>query len=67
MKRILIIALMSIMFLGQLYAQKKHVEIGELYGDKIEIKSGLQPGDILITDGYNNLYEGQLIATSANG
>lgn len=50
---------------GKLYAQKKHVEIGELYGDKIEIKSGLQSGDMLITDGYNNLYEGQLITTNS--
>lgn len=50
---------------GKLYAQKKHVEIGELYGDKIEIKSGLQSGDLLITDGYNNLYEGQLITTNS--
>ena len=50
---------------GKLYAQKKHVEIGELYGDKIEIKSGLQNGDILITDGYNNLYDGQLITTNS--
>ena len=50
---------------GKLYAQKKRVEIGELYGDKIEIKSGLQSGDMLITDGYNNLYDGQLITTNS--
>jgi membrane fusion protein (multidrug efflux system) len=50
---------------GKLYAQKKRVEIGELYGDKIEIKNGLQSGDMLITDGYNNLYDGQLITTNS--
>src|SRR6478609_7894425 len=50
---------------GKLYAQKKRVEIGELYGDKIEIKNGLQSGDMLITDGYNNLYDGQLITINS--
>lgn len=50
---------------GKLYAQKKRVEIGELYGDKIEIKNGLQKGDMLITEGFNNLYDGQLITTNS--
>jgi membrane fusion protein, multidrug efflux system len=44
-------------------AHKKTVTIGQLYDDKIEIKSGLQPGDQLITDGFQGLYEGQLITT----
>jgi membrane fusion protein, multidrug efflux system len=44
-------------------ARKKAVGIGELYGDQIEIKAGLQPGDTLITQGFQNLYEGQLITT----
>jgi len=51
---------------GKTYARKKHVEIGELYNDQLEIKSGLSAGDILITDGYQNLYDGQLITTSAS-
>ena len=51
---------------GKMYAQKKKVEIGELYGDNIEIKSGLAEGDMLITDGYENLYDGQLITISAS-
>jgi RND family efflux transporter MFP subunit len=51
---------------GKMYAQKKKVEIGELYGDHIEIKSGLSEGDMLITDGYENLYDGQLITLSAS-
>ncbi len=49
---------------GKMHAVKKHVTIGELYGDKIEIKNGLQSGDQLITDGYTNLYDGQLITTT---
>ena len=49
----------------KLFARKKPVEIGQLYEDRIEIKSGLQQGDVLITEGYQGLYDGQLITTSA--
>lgn len=44
-------------------ATKKAVIVGESYGDGIEIKSGLSAGDLIITEGYQNLYEGQAIAT----
>jgi multidrug efflux pump subunit AcrA (membrane-fusion protein) len=37
------------------------VQIGELYDDKVEIKSGLQAGDVIITDGVQGLYDGQPI------
>jgi len=47
----------------KLVARKKVVKIGELYGDKVEIKSGLQAGDAVITDGFQSLYDGQLITT----
>ena len=49
---------------GKLISRKRIIVIGELYGDKIEIKSGLQEGDKLITEGYQGLYEGQLITTA---
>lgn len=49
---------------GKMIARKKHVEVGEMYNDQIQIKSGLSAGDVLITDGYQNLYDGQLITTS---
>jgi membrane fusion protein (multidrug efflux system) len=49
---------------GKLIARKRSIVIGELYGDKIEIKSGLQEGDKLITEGFQGLYEGQLITTA---
>jgi multidrug efflux pump subunit AcrA (membrane-fusion protein) len=39
------------------------VTIGQLYDDKIEIKSGLKVGDQLVTDGFQGLYEGQLLTT----
>jgi len=47
----------------QLVARKRKVLIGELYTDKIEIKQGLQEGDQLITDGFQGLFDGQLITT----
>ena len=48
---------------GKTIARKKTVVIGQFYGDKMEIKSGLQVGDVVVTDGYQSLYEGQLLTT----
>jgi membrane fusion protein, multidrug efflux system len=48
---------------GLLVARKKPVVIGELYGDQLEIKSGLNVGDKIITDGFQSLYDGQRITT----
>jgi len=48
---------------GRTIAHKKIVTIGELYGEQIEIKSGLLKGDQLIVDGFQGLYEGQVITT----
>jgi type II secretory pathway component PulC len=36
----------------------------KLYGDKLEVKSGLQRGDIIISVGYQNLYDGQTITVT---
>lgn len=47
----------------KLVARKRTVTVGELYDDKLEVRSGLQPGDQLITEGFQNLYDGQLITT----
>lgn len=49
---------------GKLIARKKTVIIGELYGDKLEVKSGLQTGDKIITEGFQGLYDGQVITTN---
>ena len=48
---------------GKTVAHKKSVTIGQSYSDKIEITGGLTSGDQLITDGFQGLYEGQLITT----
>lgn len=47
---------------GKTIAQRKTIVLGALYGEKVEILSGLSTGDLLVTKGYQNLYEGQLIS-----
>lgn len=51
---------------GKTIAKKKQINIGEVYGDIVEVKTGLSAGEQLITEGYQNLYEGQLVGTSVN-
>lgn len=46
-----------------LVARKREITVGELYGDKLEVKSGLQSGDMLITEGAQGLYDGQPVTT----
>ena len=46
---------------NNLLAHKRAITIGQSYGDKVEVTGGLQEGDQLITDGFQGLYEGQLI------
>jgi membrane fusion protein (multidrug efflux system) len=48
---------------NKLVAHKKSITIGQTYSDKVQVTSGLAAGDKLITDGYQGLYEGQLITT----
>ena len=44
-------------------ARKRPVNIGFLSGDMLEIKTGLKAGDVLITEGFQSLYDGQVIVT----
>lgn len=48
---------------GKLIARKKAIAVGELYNGELEVKTGLQPTDQLIVEGFQNLYEGQLLTT----
>jgi len=48
----------------KMVARKRKVTIGELYNDMIEIKEGLQPGDQLITEGYQGVFDGQLLTVN---
>jgi len=50
---------------GKKVAKKKPVTVGQLYGDTLEVKDGLAAGDVLITDGFQGLYDGQPIITDA--
>ena len=50
---------------GKMVARKRPLEVGEFYGDKMEIKSGLKEGDTIIVEGFQGLYDGQLITTTA--
>jgi membrane fusion protein, multidrug efflux system len=49
---------------GKTLAHRVIVVIGEVYGEMVEIKAGLKAGDQLVTEGFQNLYEGQTIATT---
>jgi membrane fusion protein, multidrug efflux system len=49
---------------GKTTAHRVIVTIGEVYGESVEVKAGLKAGDQLITEGFQNLYEGQTIATT---
>ena len=47
----------------KLIARKRAITVGELFQNSLEVKSGLQPGEQLITEGFQGLYDGQLITT----
>ncbi|HQU56939.1 MAG TPA: efflux transporter periplasmic adaptor subunit, partial [Chitinophagaceae bacterium] len=44
-------------------ARKKQVTVGEAYNGLMEIKSGLTGGEVIITVGYQNVYDGQVVTT----
>jgi membrane fusion protein, multidrug efflux system len=49
---------------GKAYAHKVAVTLGEAYGSNVEILGGLAAGSEIIVDGYQGLYEGQLLSTT---
>lgn len=48
---------------GKKLARKKNIQVGEIYGNEIEVKGGLATGDQVVTEGIQSLYEGQLVTT----
>ena len=44
-------------------ARKKTVIVGEAYDGVMEIKSGVSGGELVITEGYQSVYDGQRITT----
>ena len=51
---------------GRTVAKKKIINIGEVYSNNVEVKTGLSAGEMLITEGYQSIYEGQGITTEVN-
>jgi RND family efflux transporter MFP subunit len=45
----------------KMVAKKKIVTVGEAYNGRIEIKSGLTGGELIITEGYQTVYDGQSV------
>lgn len=48
----------------KMIAKKKIVTVGEAYNGVIEIKSGLTGGELIITEGYQTVYDGQSVTTN---
>lgn len=46
-------------------ARKRQVQVGELNGERLEVKTGLKNGDVIITEGFQSLYDGQPVTTAA--
>ena len=51
---------------GNCLHAKKNINIGEAFGEMVEVKTGLSAGEQLITEGYQDLYEGQQVITASN-
>lgn len=47
----------------KMVARKKIVIVGQAYNGYMEIKSGLSGGDVIVTEGYQSIYDGQSITT----
>lgn len=48
----------------KMVARKKIVQVGQAYGGFIEIKSGMAGNELIITEGYQTVYEGQAVRTN---
>jgi membrane fusion protein, multidrug efflux system len=45
----------------KMVAKKKIVDVGEVYNGLIQIKNGLTGGELIITEGYQTVYDGQTV------
>jgi membrane fusion protein, multidrug efflux system len=46
---------------GKIYAAKRSIVLGAFFGEAVEIKAGIKATDAIIVEGYQNIYEGQLL------
>lgn len=51
---------------GKLVARKRMVTTGEFYANTIEILSGLNAGEQVVTEGYQNIFDGQNLTVNSN-
>lgn len=51
---------------GKLVARKRPFTIGEFYANSIEILSGINAGEQVVTEGYQSLFDGQLLTVSSS-
>ena len=51
---------------GKLVARKRMVTTGEFYANTIEILSGLNAGEQVVTEGYQNIFDGQNLTVNTN-
>ena len=51
---------------GKLVASKRMVTTGEFYANSIEILSGLNAGEQVVTEGYQNIFDGQNLTVNTN-
>jgi RND family efflux transporter MFP subunit len=51
---------------GKLVARKRPVTIGEFYANSIEILSGINAGEQVVTEGYQSLFDGQLLTVNTS-
>ena len=49
---------------GKAVAKKRIIQTGTAYTGKIEVTSGLKTGDQVISAGYQNLNEGQVVSVA---
>lgn len=52
---------------NKMIAKRKSVIEGDSYNGMIEIKSGLAKGDLIITEGYQTVYDGQVVNPQTPG
>lgn len=45
----------------QMIAKKRYVTVGQMYHDQLEVMKGLEPGDVIVSEGFQSLYDGQPI------
>ncbi len=50
---------------GKTVAKKITVNIGDAYGSMVEVKTGLKGGEQIVSEGYQDLYDGQAISDQA--